>query len=33
MKKKDYARIINIASISAIKTLNIGPEYSAVNRL
>jgi 3-oxoacyl-[acyl-carrier protein] reductase len=29
MKQKDYGRIINIASISSIKTLRIGPEYSA----
>lgn len=29
MKKKKFGRIINIASVSSIKTLNIGPEYSA----
>lgn len=29
MKKKNFGRIINIASVSSIKTLNIGPEYSA----
>lgn len=29
MKKKKFGRIINIASVSSVKTLNIGPEYSA----
>lgn len=29
MKNKKNGRIINIASISSVKTLNIGPEYSA----
>lgn len=29
LKNKRYGRIINIASISATKTLNIGPEYNA----
>lgn len=29
MKKKNFGRIINIASISSVKTLKIGSEYSA----
>lgn len=29
LRLKSFGRIINIASISATKTLNIGPEYSA----
>lgn len=29
LRHKNYGRIINISSVSAIKTLSIGPEYSA----